>query len=245
VVRQNEERTTHPVVVGVDGSRGSARALTWALHEARRLGAPVRVVTAWAWGAPLALAIPHPTGTPHVSRPTGVPYAPHPVCAPHPASVPHVSHPSGVPRPSGGCQGRSVPNRSGAGRLGAAGRDSASAVRHAWQTQEALVRAVLARFPGALPDLATELVQGDPASTLIERSSDGTLLVLGSQGLGGADTPVGSVADACLRHGSCPVVVVPARSTRGVSGNEDPEVRQPADSGPGLAPVVLGAFGLL
>jgi nucleotide-binding universal stress UspA family protein len=200
------------VVVGVDGSQGSARALTWALHEARNRRAPVRVVTAWAWGG---------------------------------------------------------------GSAGGA-RDAAGAVRQVRQTQEALVRAVLARFPGTLPQLSTELLQGDPASTLIDRSRDGVLLVLGSQGLSGADDViVGSVADACLRHGSCPVVVVPADSRRGLpadattagSSTTGPSGTGAPGSGPsrstsgtrvpagrgmvrpgsraGMAPVVLAALGLL
>lgn len=180
VVGRDVVQSLHPVVVGVDGSQGSARALTWALDEARTRRLPVRVVTVWAWG---------------------------------------------------GSNGS---------------RDPASVMRQARQTQEALVRAVLARFPGALPQLTTELVQGDPASTLIERSRDGVLLVLGSQGLSGSsESMVGSVADACLRYGSCPVVVVPADSTRGQS--VDWGTAEPLGTGArsGLAPVVLGAFGLL
>jgi nucleotide-binding universal stress UspA family protein len=172
------------VVVGVDGSSGSARALAWALREARDRQAPLRVLTAWTWSRP--------------SGPVGV------------RSLPR-------PRP----------------------RDLA---RH---TQDALVRAVVARFPGALPAMTTQLIQGDPASTLIEYSADGVLLVLGTRGLSGADGPdaVGSVADACLRHGTCPVVVVP---------DEPPPARLgpgPRDgawrAATGLSPVVVGALGLL
>lgn len=37
------------IVVGVDGSKGSADALRWALQEARVRGAKVRVVHAWAY----------------------------------------------------------------------------------------------------------------------------------------------------------------------------------------------------
>lgn len=192
MVERDEWRPMYPVVVGVDGSQDSARALTWALHEARRLGAPVRVVTAWAWGGPPAPVIPHSNGTTH-GYPTGT-----------------------------------LPARPGTTRPSATGQDTTSVVRQTRQTQEALVRAVLARFPGALPAFTTELVQGDPASALIERSRDGALLVLGSQGVGGADALVGSVADTCLRHGSCPVVVIPAQSTRGVSSDEDANNRPTA-----------------
>jgi nucleotide-binding universal stress UspA family protein len=123
--------------------------------------------------------------------------------------------------------------------------DAASMARQARQTQEALVRAVLARFPGALPELTTELVQGDPASALIDRSRDGDLLVLGSQGVSGAEHLVGSVADTCLRHGTCPVVVVPAGSTRGSAVDGLIDQRPPSEPRSGLAPAVLGALGLL
>ena len=37
------------VVVGVDGSEGSRRALQWALEEARVRGAPLRAVFAWSY----------------------------------------------------------------------------------------------------------------------------------------------------------------------------------------------------
>lgn len=36
-----------PIVVGVDGSEASQRALSWALAHGRRTNAPVRVVYAW------------------------------------------------------------------------------------------------------------------------------------------------------------------------------------------------------
>jgi nucleotide-binding universal stress UspA family protein len=186
VKRRDDGRSPRPVVAGVDGSHGSARALGWALAEARTRQVPVRVVTVWAWGGGLT--------------------------APGSAGAP---------------------------------RDAASVARLARQTQEALVRAVLARFPGALPELTTELVQGDPATGLIERSRDGDLLVLGSQGVSGAAHLVGSVADTCLRHGACPVVVVPADSTRGSAFDLLVDQRPPSEPRSGLAPAVLGAFGLL
>jgi nucleotide-binding universal stress UspA family protein len=44
------------IVVGVDGSEGAAKALHWALGEARLRGASLRVVHAWS--VPLVLSIP-------------------------------------------------------------------------------------------------------------------------------------------------------------------------------------------
>lgn len=47
------------IVVGVDESDGSRRALRWAAAEAARRGARLHVITAWTWdameGAPLAM----------------------------------------------------------------------------------------------------------------------------------------------------------------------------------------------
>jgi nucleotide-binding universal stress UspA family protein len=162
-------------VVGVDGSQGSARALAWALREARDRQVPLRIITAWAWDA--------------------------------------TASPSTI-------------------------------LRRARQTQDALVRAVVADFPGILPDLCPELVEGDPASALIDRSEDGDLLVLGNHGLdgtGAGPSGVGTVADTCLRHCMCPVVVVPE--------DDPPCGRNGSIPGPGrrrgLAPAATAALGLL
>src|SRR5690606_5197132 len=40
------------VVVGVDGSDSSLRALQWAAHEAGQRGGTVQAVTAWRWDVP-------------------------------------------------------------------------------------------------------------------------------------------------------------------------------------------------
>lgn len=54
------------VVVGVDDTGSSRRALRWAAHEAVRRGATLQVVTAWTWdaaeGAPLAAVDPQTLG---------------------------------------------------------------------------------------------------------------------------------------------------------------------------------------
>lgn len=55
------------VVVGVDGSPASARALQWAIGEARRRGAELEVVHAWH----LMTGAPHPLSV-ATSRPSGV-----------------------------------------------------------------------------------------------------------------------------------------------------------------------------
>src|SRR4051794_15951945 len=47
------------IVVGVDGTEGSRRALQWALEEAGRCGCAVEAVTAWTFeGGVVAVATP-------------------------------------------------------------------------------------------------------------------------------------------------------------------------------------------
>jgi nucleotide-binding universal stress UspA family protein len=43
---------TYRIVVGVDGSEQSLRALSWAVAEADRRGGSVQAVTAWQWTQP-------------------------------------------------------------------------------------------------------------------------------------------------------------------------------------------------
>ncbi len=50
------------IVVGFDSSRGSSAALHWALDEARRRGALLRVVAAWELPTAVGAPVPLPTG---------------------------------------------------------------------------------------------------------------------------------------------------------------------------------------
>lgn len=57
--------------------------------------------------------------------------------------------------------------------------------------------------------LHTSVVNGAPASELVEHSKAVDLLVVGSRGHGGfSELLLGSVSDHCVHHASCPVVVV-------------------------------------
>lgn len=58
---------------------------------------------------------------------------------------------------------------------------------------------------------------GTPASVLLRAARDASLLVVGSRGLGGfAGLLLGSVAQHCVQHAACPVVVVREDALTGV-----------------------------
>ncbi len=72
-------------------------------------------------------------------------------------------------------------------------------------------------------EVVRHVVQGDAAGALVERASEGDLLVVGSRGHGSlAGALLGSVSRACLHHAPCPVAVVhdagPTERTRIVVG---------------------------
>lgn len=61
------------------------------------------------------------------------------------------------------------------------------------------------------PPVSYEVVQGEPDVVLVNASRDASLIVLGSHGMSSIRNPVlGSVSTACIRMGSCPVLVIPA-----------------------------------
>jgi len=63
------------------------------------------------------------------------------------------------------------------------------------------------------PPVAAEVVQGSPAPVLTRAAADADLLALGSHGHSRLHRAVlGSVSEECIRHGNCPVVVVPMPS---------------------------------
>ncbi|MEU1702083.1 universal stress protein [Streptomyces pseudogriseolus] len=69
------------------------------------------------------------------------------------------------------------------------------------------VEETLGAHPSA--DVRTEVRYGTPASVLLRAARDASLLVVGSRGLGGfAGLLLGSVAQHCVQHAACPVVVV-------------------------------------
>ena len=130
------------IVVGVDGSSSSQRAVRWAAQQAKLTGATLRAVSSWRW----------------------------------PNYITRI--PPGV--------------------------DLASDTRRTLDEvlQEALT---------GTEDLTVtrHVIEGPPGPALLTQAQDASLLVVGAQGR--AAFPgmlLGSVAEYCVRHGSCPVVVV-------------------------------------
>ena len=62
----------------------------------------------------------------------------------------------------------------------------------------------------------TFVIEGDPVQCLLAHATGADVLVLGDRGAGGfLGLQLGSVASACARHATCPVLIVPAgRSSR-------------------------------
>ncbi|NKQ52051.1 universal stress protein [Amycolatopsis sp. K13G38] len=60
--------------------------------------------------------------------------------------------------------------------------------------------------------IRTQVVEGDAREVVLAAANDASLLVLGSHGHGLLmHALVGSVSAHCLRHATCPVVIVPAQ----------------------------------
>jgi nucleotide-binding universal stress UspA family protein len=71
------------------------------------------------------------------------------------------------------------------------------------------------------PVVSAEVIDGDPAVVLVDATRGADLMVLGSHGMSKISNPVlGSVSLACIRLGSCPVLVIPAGRPEPVAGEE-------------------------
>jgi nucleotide-binding universal stress UspA family protein len=135
--------TSDPViVVGVDGSPSSQRAVRWAAQQAKLTGATLRAVSSWRWPNYITIVPP--------------------------------------------------------------GVDLASDTR---RTLDEVLEVALAGSEDV--SVTRHVIEGPPGPALLTQAQDASLLVVGAQGR--AAFPgmlLGSVAEYCVRHGSCPVVVV-------------------------------------
>jgi len=130
------------IVVGVDGSPSSQRAVRWAAQQAKLTGATLRAVSSWRWPNYITIVPP--------------------------------------------------------------GVDLASDTR---RTLDEVLEVALAGSEDL--SVTRHVIEGPPGPALLTQAQDASLLVVGAQGR--AAFPgmlLGSVAEYCVRHGSCPVVVV-------------------------------------
>lgn len=73
-----------------------------------------------------------------------------------------------------------------------------------------LAQAVTETLGGRPVEVRQRVVGGHPAQTLIDTARGAQLLVVGNRGLGTFSAALlGSVAQQCIQHAPCPVVVVP------------------------------------
>ena len=130
------------IVVGVDGSPSSQRAVRWASQQAKLTGSTMRAVSSWRWPKYITIVPP--------------------------------------------------------------GVDLASDTR---RTLDEVLEVALAGSEDL--SVTRHVIEGPPGPALLTQAQDASLLVVGAQGR--AAFPgmlLGSVAEYCVRHGSCPVVVV-------------------------------------
>jgi nucleotide-binding universal stress UspA family protein len=143
------------IVVGVDRSEQAAKALRFALEEAKLRNAKLRVVHAWRYAT---------LGT---SGTTGI-------------------------------EGFYTP---------VVGADVDDVREAAEQALEETLREPLADSDSV--EIERRVVEGPPASVLVNESRDADLLVVGSRGHGGfAELLLGSVSQQVSHHAACPVVIV-------------------------------------
>jgi nucleotide-binding universal stress UspA family protein len=91
-----------------------------------------------------------------------------------------------------------------------AGVVSAGAQDFEAESRRALDGAIEGAFTTAPPVQVIRVVEeGEPAPTLVRRSKDAALLVVGSRGHGAfVGILIGSVSEYCVTHAHCPVLVL-------------------------------------
>ena len=171
------------IVVGVDASPDSKKALTWAAEEARLRQAGLRVVYAF-----------------HARE----------LAAPEYVPTEHGLVGGGVNPPLDGYDAGSVaqPDMTSTlrdrSRFEEAARSTADDVLSSvlYELRDALAGVEVERVV---------IDDRHPAEALVESSNDADLLVVGSRGRGGfKQMLLGSVSHAVVLHAACPVVVIPS-----------------------------------
>ena len=178
------------IVVGADGSDASAEALRWAIRHAKLIGAEVRVVTGYTYPFTIFLA---PTYT----------EADYERDAAEAQRVTIEKATQGlrdVPLTTTVIQTRPA-------RLLTEMAREADYEREAVEAQ----RVTIEKATQGLRDvpLTTTVIETRPARLLTEMARDADLLVVGAHGPDGfTGMHLGSVANYCVHHAPCPVVVV-------------------------------------
>jgi len=91
----------HRIVVGIDGSSASARALDWAVRQAELTGAELEAITTWEWPSTYGWAFPLPSDYhPEVDAQTMLTEALAPVRAGHPGVPIEATVVEGHPAPA-------------------------------------------------------------------------------------------------------------------------------------------------
>lgn len=89
----------------------------------------------------------------------------------------------------------------------------ADARQHAERTLATTVNAALAGLDDP-PAVDSDSIEGFPPSVLVDAAAKARLLVVGTHGHGAlVNALLGSVSADCIRHSTCPVVVVPPPRT--------------------------------
>jgi nucleotide-binding universal stress UspA family protein len=194
------------VVVGLDGSAGSATALRWAADEARLRQCSVHVVLAWqfhpSWGDP-GLGTMFPLG--------------------YGAAAAQVA---GMPVDLSSDVNVSNSPFDGDGVVPGSRRDAEAAMDNV--LDQAIVDAtqgIDVNPPARGLNVTREAVEGHPAEVLLRAARAADLLVVGSHGHGQfIGTLLGSISQQVVAHALCPVVVVPSeqRQHRATLGHNDP-----------------------
>lgn len=218
-------RTGGPLVVYVDGTPSGRDAVAWAIREAARRGAPVRVLPARAPEHPPArdasLIVVGSAGflamTDLAGGSAAMDVAVH---ADVPVIVVRPGLPDAEPGPSAGRvivgvdgTGLSEPAIAFALAEAAAYGCGVTAVHAVERADEAgAARTVLAPLAAVGPSVRAIVVTGRASHALIAESAGARLLVVGSRGGAGLrGMLLGSVSQAVVHRARCPVAVVRAR----------------------------------